>query len=164
MEIRKTKNTELDAVLNIYENARKFMADHGNPTQWGNTEPTEKQVIEDIESGNSYVCVENEEIIATFYFFNGPDKIYDKIYEGQWLNEKEYGVVHRIATTGKVRGTGSYCINWAVNKCGNLKIDTHEDNIVMQNMLKKNGFLYCGIIYIEDGSKRLAFQKNERME
>lgn len=29
----------------------------------------------------------------------------------------------------------------------------------MQNMLKKNGFTYCGRIYVEDGGERLAFQK-----
>ena len=29
----------------------------------------------------------------------------------------------------------------------------------MQNLLKKNGFTYCGRIYVDDGGERLAFQK-----
>jgi hypothetical protein len=29
----------------------------------------------------------------------------------------------------------------------------------MQNLLIKNGFSKCGIIYLEDGAERLAFQK-----
>ena len=45
------------------------------------------------------------------------------------------------------------------NKVNSLKVDTHEENIPMQNLLKKNGFKYCGIIYLEDGGKRVAFEK-----
>jgi RimJ/RimL family protein N-acetyltransferase len=41
----------------------------------------------------------------------------------------------------------------------NLKIDTHRDNIPMQKVLKRNGFSECGIIYIENGDERIAFQK-----
>ena len=50
---------------------------------------------------------------------------------------------------------------WAFGQCGNLKIDTHRDNVVMQNMLKKNGFQSCGIIHVQDGSERLAYQKTK---
>ena len=37
------------------------------------------------------------------------------------------------------------------NRVNNIKIDTHKDNISMQKLLEKNGFKYCGIIYLEDG-------------
>lgn len=40
-----------------------------------------------------------------------------------------------------------------------IKVDTHEDNRSMQRFLQKNGFVYCGVIYLQDGSKRLAFEK-----
>ena len=78
---------------------------------------------------------------------------------GQWLNDKPYGVIHRIASDGKTKGIGSFCVNWVVSQCGNVRIDTHRDNVVMQNMLKKNGFQYCGIIHIENGEERLAYQR-----
>ena len=29
----------------------------------------------------------------------------------------------------------------------------------MQHLLDKNGFTYCGIIYLDDGTERLAYQK-----
>ena len=45
------------------------------------------------------------------------------------------------------------------NDIHSIKVDTHEQNIPMQNLLKKNGFEYCGIIYLEDGGKRVAFEK-----
>lgn len=159
MEIRKTTLSELDQVMSIYERARGFMAEHGNPTQWGTTEPKREKVEQDIIDGKSYVCVENDQIAAVFYFAPGPDSTYLKIYEGQWLNEKNYSVVHRIASAGTVKGAGSFCLDWAFEQCKNLRIDTHRNNLVMQNLLKKNGFSYCGIIYLADGAERFAYQK-----
>ena len=160
MEIRKTKIEELDQVMAIYAYARQFMAKTGNPNQWGNVKPRREWIVADIEKGNSYVCVEGNEIVATFFYNNEPDPTYAKIYGGAWLNDKAYGVVHRIASSGTVKGAGAFCLSWAFKQCGNLKIDTHRDNVVMQNVLKKNGFAYCGIIYLEDGSERIAFQKD----
>ncbi len=159
MEIRKTKIEELDQIMEIYAHARQFMAEHGNPNQWGTAKPSREQVQKDIKEGNSYVCVEQGAIAAVFFYYKGADATYVNIYEGQWLNEKQYGVVHLIASAGMVKGAGSFCLQWAYGQCGNLKIDTHRDNFVMQNMLKKNGFQYCGIIYLEDGEPRMAYQK-----
>ena len=159
MEIRKTKPEELNILIRMYENARIFMASHGKPLQWGNTYPEPQILMDDISSGNSYVCVEHDKIIATFYYKEGIDDTYVRIYEGQWLNEAPYGVVHRITSDGTIRGAASFCLNWAFNKCGNLKIDTHRDNIVMQHLLDKNGFKYCGVVYLENGSERIAYQK-----
>ena len=159
MEIRKTRIDELDAVMDIYAKARKFMAEHDNPTQWGNNKPSREQVEQDILAGKSHVCVEGDELATVFYFAHETDPTYTKIYEGQWLNDEDYAVVHRIAASGLVKGAGSFCMNWAASQCDNLKIDTHEDNYVMQNMLKKCGFTQCGTIYLEDGEPRLAFHK-----
>lgn len=161
MEIRKTKPQELDAVMEIYARARAFMASTGNPSQWGQEKPYRAWIEEDIRNGNSYVCVENGELAATFFYREGEDTTYTEIYEGAWVNDRPYGVVHRIASAGTVKGAGSFCLNWAFEQCGNLKIDTHQDNIVMQHTLKKNGFVYCGIIYLEDGDMRIAFQKEK---
>ena len=161
MQIRKATISELDEIMNIFAYARGFMAKHGNPNQWGTTKPTREVIEEDIKQGRSYVCVENGRIIATFYYMEGIDSTYIKIYDGVWLNDKPYGVVHRIASAGTVKGAGSFCLNWAFEQCGNLKIDTHRDNEVMQNTLKKNGFSYCGVIYLEDGDERIAFQKSK---
>ncbi len=164
MEIRKTRIDELDKVMEIYKRARKFMAEHENPNQWGNNKPSGEQVKQDILSGKSYVCVENGEPVAVFYYAHEADPAYQQIYEGQWLNGEEYAVVHRIASAGSVKGAGSFCMQWACSHSSNVKIDTHKDNYVMQNMLKKCGFVHCGTIYLEDGEKRLAFQKVCREE
>lgn len=159
MEIRKTTMEELDQVMAIYAHARKFMAEHGNATQWGTTKPARELIEADILRGDSYVCVEQGQIAAVFYYKAEVDPTYITIYNGAWKNDRPYGVVHRIASAGTVKGAGSFCLNWAFAQCGNLKIDTHENNIVMQNLLKKNGFEYCGIIHLLNGDERWAYQK-----
>lgn len=162
MEIRHTKETDLRRVMEIYSQARAFMKSHGNPNQWGPTNwPPEQLIKDDITNKNSYVCLSDNRIVGVFYFDRGNDiePTYRDI-EGEWLGNNEYGVVHRIATDSSVRGTGTYCLNWAFEKCGNLRIDTHPDNIVMQNLLEKCGFKKCGIIYVvEDNFPRYAYEK-----
>lgn len=159
MQIRKAKIEELDEIMEIYAIARKFMEEHGNPTQWGQNKPSREQIESDILAEKCYVCMQETKIAAVFYFAKETDKTYTNIYEGNWLNNEAYAVVHRVASAGIVKGAGSFCMNWASKQCENLKIDTHQDNYVMQNMLKKCGFIHCGTIYLEDGEPRLAFQK-----
>jgi len=159
MQIRKTQIEDLDTVMGIYESARQFMRENGNSNQWGYTYPQIDLINNDITNGISYVCLENSQIACVFTYLQGIDPTYVKIYDGAWLNEDHYGVVHRIASSGVIKGVAAYCLNWCLDQCKNLKIDTHEDNKVMQNLLSRNGFTRCGIIYLENGSKRLAYQK-----
>lgn len=161
MKIRKTTRDDLEQVLALFEAARQFMRDNGNPNQWGNNHPPRHVIEDDIAKGNSYVCEDEERgtILATFYFNEGPDPTYNKIHEGSWLDDSPYSVVHRITASREVRGTASYCMQWCFERSGNLRIDTHRDNIPMQKALLKNGFVRCGIIYLESGDERIAFQK-----
>ncbi len=159
MEIRKSTYDDVYRMLEIFKGAREFMKENGNPNQWGEAYPPKSLLLQDIEEGNSYVCIKDGIIVGTFYYKEGEDPTYKKIYDGQWLNDKPYGVVHRIATARGTRGVGSFCLDWCFNQSGNLKIDTHRDNIPMQRLLAKLGFNRCGIIYIENGEERIAYQK-----
>lgn len=159
MEIRNTRMEELDKVMEVYAYARRFMAEHENPNQWKTNKPSREQIEGDILAGKHYVCLKDEKIAAVFYFAHEDDPTYAEIFDGAWLNDESYAVVHRIASSGLVKGAGSFCMNWASAQCKNLKIDTHQDNYVMQNMLKKCGFIHCGTIYLENGESRLGFQK-----
>ncbi len=158
MEIRKTKMSDLEEILKIYEHARQYMCENHNPHQWKTTNPTYEQVIDDINKELSYVCCERGIILGVFYFNIGIDPTYN-IIDGQWINNKEYGVVHRIAVKVNQKGVGSFCLNYAYEKCHNLKIDTHVDNLPMRSLLEKLGFKYCGIIKLLNGEERLAYQK-----
>ena len=159
MKIRKAVMGEIDLLMEKYRDARRFMREHGNPDQWGNNYPPRKIVEKDVQEGNCYVCEEEGRIVGVFYYRKGRDADYAVIEEGQWLSDAPYGVVHRIVSDGTVKGTASFCLSWAFGQCGNLRIDTHRDNKVMQKLLRKNGFSYCGLIHIGDGSERLAYQK-----
>ncbi len=164
MRIRKTTERDIDRVMEIYAYARKFMAEHGNPKQWGATNwPPEQVIRNDIKEGNSFVCVNDSgKVVGTFYYIAGKDiePCYREIFDGKWLDESPYGVVHRIAADGSENGIGSFCINWAYDQCGHIRIDTHGDNKVMQGMLKKLGFKHCGTVFVEeDDDPRLAFEK-----
>lgn len=163
MEIRKSTTQDINRIMEIYAYARGFMASHGNPNQWGPTNwPPESLIHDDIKNGNSYVCIHNDEIVGTFFYTYGKDiePTYSVIDDGSWMDDSPYGVVHRIASDGSIGGIGSFCLNWAYSQCGHLRIDTHEDNKVMQNLLHKLGFRHCGTIYVyEDHFPRLAFEK-----
>ena len=163
MEIRHSEERDLPQIMEIYAFARSFMAAHGNPNQWGPTNwPPEPLIRQDIREKNSYVCEEDGKIAGTFFYRYGTDiePTYRLIHEGAWIGDDTYGVVHRIAVNGTVKGTGSFCLSWAFSRCGHLRIDTHGDNTVMQGLLEKLGFVRCGIIYVEEDSyPRLAYEK-----
>ncbi len=165
MKIRKSTIQDLERMMEIYAHAREFMAAHGNPDQWGPTNwPPEALIRRDIAEGNSYVCVNDaKDVVGTFFFNHGTDiePTYREITDGCWLDDSPYGVVHRIASDGSEKGTGSFCINWAYGQCGHLRIDTHGNNTVMQNLVRKLGFVHCGTIYVEeDNAPRMAYEKS----
>ena len=161
MEIRKATEADLEEIMEIYAGAREFMAQTGNPHQWGDRSWPPKWLIEqDIKTGKCHVCQDAESLAAVFFYDYGEkiDPCY-AVIEGAWQKDSPYGVVHRIAAR-KGRGAGKKCIQWAYDQCGHLRIDTHEDNLVMQTVLKRLGFVYCGVIYIEDNhDPRLAYEK-----
>lgn len=164
MKIRKSTEQDFERIMEIYGFARKFMAEHGNPNQWGPTNwPPEWLIHNDIRDGNSYVCASDAgKVIGTFFFTQGEDiePTYREITDGAWLDDSPYGVVHRISSDGSEKGIGAFCINWAFDRCGHLRIDTHGDNVVMQNLVRKLGFVHCGTIYVEeDNYPRLAFER-----
>ncbi len=160
MKIRLSRPEELDELLVIYADARRFMAAHGNPTQWTGGYPSVELVQQEIAEGHSYVCVDEVgEIVGTFCFISGEDPSYTRIDEGDWLNHKPYSVLHRLAAKKGRKGIASACLAWCITQCENLRADTHRDNFVMQHILEKHDFQRCGIIYTHNGTPRIAYQK-----
>lgn len=160
MFIRKATPIDIAAADEIYTQARKFMKESGNPSQWNGSHPNGDDVMIGIEKGVSYVCEDNGEIVATFYFeMNADDPTYHKIYDGEWKSHKPYAVIHRIAVKYHGRGIIDFCFNECFKLFPNIRIDTHRDNIPMQKCLSRHGFEYCGIIHLLSGDERLAYQK-----
>lgn len=165
MIIRKANKNELEEILNIYKEAREYMALNGNKDQWGDNYPPRKLIEEDIATGKCYISYD-EHICGVFYFAIENDPMYDVIKDGEWLNDNEYAVVHRIAVSKNThnKGIASQCIDYAVEICKannmfDLRMDTHKDNQPMQRFLEKKGFEKCGIVYADDGTERLAYHR-----
>lgn len=160
MIIRLATENDVPAAEEIYEMARSYMSDNGNPSQWKGNYPNGRDVSEGIKRGTSYVCEIEGEVVASFHFeANANDKTYIKIYNGQWLNQEPYGVIHRIAVKYHGRGIVDFCFQECFKIIPNIRIDTHKCNTPMKKCLERNGFKYCGIIYLENGDERVAYHK-----
>lgn len=158
MQFIKASYADLKEIQAIFTHAKEFMRQTNNPNQWPGDYPSDELLKQDIDRDSLYKVVENNKIEAVFVFHIGKDPTYATI-DGAWLNDEPYGVIHRIASTGKIKGIADKCINFCFNIHPNLRIDTHEDNLIMQNAILRNGFKYCGIIYLPTRGKRLAYQK-----
>ena len=137
------------------------MRNSGNHKQWTGGYPSEKLVSNDIVSGHSFLCL-NEAgcAVGTFAFITGVDATYLRIYDGRWLDEDSpYATIHRLASREDATGVAAACLDWCYMQVPNLRADTHRDNYIMQHILLKHGFRYCGIIYLQNGDERLAYQK-----
>lgn len=146
----------------VFEQAKRFMRQHGNLRQWTGGYPSREIIRADMEAASSFVCLDDEgAIVGTFCFRYGaaPEPTYAAIYDGAWLNDKPYGVIHRIASAGRVGGIFAAALDYCWHYVDNIRIDTHRDNRVMQELLVRHGFSRCGIIYLANGDERIAFQR-----
>ena len=137
------------------------MAQTGNPTQWGKTEPKVSQLKMDIAEKKLYV-IESDGVHGVFFFTVGEDPTYAVIENGCWLSDEPYGTIHRIAGDGS-GGIFAACLEFCSRMISHLRIDTHRGNLPMRRALEKAGFTFCGRITLiggsEDGDPRLAFEK-----
>ena len=160
MDIRRSRPEDLPAILELYHGARDFMRQSGNMTQWAGIDGPETRAGADITEGRSFLCCEENEILAVFVFEpEADDPTYREIWDGSWPDDGSYGVLHRIAVGVPGRDIAGYCFDWCAARCRQLRADTHADNIPMQRAMEKNGFSRCGIIRVNDGSERIAYYR-----
>ena len=156
MTVRKATAGDLAAILKIYDAARTYMAEHGNPHQWEDGYPDEAVVRGDIAGGNAYVVERGGDVLGVFVFLLGEEPTYRVIEQGQWHSAGAYGTIHRIASAGKIKGFAAICFDYCAEKTGCLRIDTHRDNRAMLGAIERYGFQKCGIIHVRNGD-RIAF-------
>ena len=165
MELRKSTLKDIDRIMDIIKQSQNYFKEN-NIDQWQNNYPNEEIIKEDISNGESYVLLNNNKIVGTTVISFNRERTYDKIYEGKWLTNDKYANIHRIALDNEYKGQGlsGEILKYVEDCCKergihSIKGDTHEDNLSMQKFFEKNGFKYCGVIYLEDGDKRVAFEK-----
>ncbi len=166
MEFRKTKPADVERVMELIDGAKLYFRQHNVP-QWQDGYPNDVTIRGDIAAGQSYVlCTDTGRIAGTMALQLGGEPTYDKIIGGAWLTEGPYAVVHRIAVDGqlKQRGYASELLRESeriarASGAVSVRVDTHEINMPMQRLLKKNGYQFCGTIHLADGAPRFAFEK-----
>jgi hypothetical protein len=146
----------IEEALFIYAKAREFMKKSGNPDQWRDNYPPRETVEKDIQDKTLYGFEKDGRICALFVL-QGHDSVYDTLIDGSWLNSDEYLAIHRVASNGEVKGILSLIVGFAKGFNRDLRIDTHDDNLIMQHLLEKNGFIRCGRVRLPDGEERITY-------
>lgn len=164
MEIRKLKQEEINDVLEIIEEAKVYFRSINSP-QWQNGYPNQSSIEQDYELGNAYVVADENKVVAYAAIIMGHDSNYDKI-DGKWISEGPYGVMHRVCVKNEYKGQGLAHLLFTkmeemIKERGwkSARIDTHELNANMIHCIGKEQFTKCGIVWMSDGSERLAFEK-----
>ena len=167
MIIRPATVSDLPALRPVFEAAKAIMRADGNLDQW--SAPgflPEDLLLRDITRNGGYV-IESSVVpgltghlgpIGYFALHPSPEPTYDRI-DGAWLTDEPYGVIHRIASYPEDHGIFAAIIDFAASRYAHLRIDTHRDNRIMQHLIVKHGFTYCGIIWLADGTPRLAYER-----
>ena len=157
--VRAATEEDIAAIEDVVEAARGIMRGSGNKDQWINGYPGREVIEGDIRSGAGFVLEDAGRVAGYFAFIASPEPTYARIYSGQWLDDSQpYHVIHRIASYPDVKGVFSSLLDFSLAVDGNIRIDTHRDNKIMQHLLQKHGFSYCGIIYLLSSDERLAYQ------
>lgn len=163
--LRKAEICELDAAARIIEQGRVYLKSQGID-QWQGLYPNRETVQADIAARKGYFLTRGENIMAYMCLDFSGEPAYSAI-KGEWLTpeDAEYLVIHRLAFDERYRGNGlaSAAFALAEQLCaqsgvGSIRADTDMDNMIMQHVLKKNGFVCCGTIWFAGGDK-LAFEK-----
>ena len=149
---------DLPEIRRIYDSAKLYMNKTGNPNQWRPGHPPRNMLENDIENEQLYV-ITDEILGGVFALIPGTDPTYLKI-DGAWLRDQPYAAIHRVASDGHLRGILADAVDFARAKYPelDLRIDTHRDNLIMQAAIKRLNFVECGIIHLENGEPRIAYQ------
>lgn len=162
--MRLAKKEDILFVSGCFDYAREFQKNQGF-IQWTDDYPNSNTVIDDVRLKKGFIFYNDSMLVGYAYIDFEKDPAYDNI-QGQWKNEQKYAVVHRLVFSKHASGKGlskdifclikEFCIN---NKVRSIRVDTDKNNKIMQHILEREGFQYCGIINFQGGPK-LAYEWN----
>lgn len=164
MNVRNANTKDFEQIMKIYKYAQDYMIQSRNPTQWGHFYPDEELIQSDIRQNACKVICNENGIHGVCALFEGADPTYEYIEDGNWLNDEPYLTIHRLAGDGQVHGLFQCVADYCKNISYNIRVDTHANNRIMQKLMEKNGFIKCGIIYVKDGTPRIAYHWTRKYE
>ncbi len=152
--IRPASRADIKCILRMYDHSRGVMRADGNMEQWVGY-PTVADVEEDIARGVSFMVGDT----GTFALVPGEEPTYAYINHGRWIdNVTPYATMHRLAAMPGCKGVADAAFRYAKAHAAHLRVDTHHRNRPMHHILQKEGFVYCGVIYMPDGAPRDAYE------
>ena len=167
MNLRKAEISDINHILRIISEAQAQMARLGID-QWQNGYPNRAAIAADIEGGVGLILESSEDIAAYCAAIFGEEPTYARIDDGKWLtdNDSRYVVVHRLAVAERFKKQGvatdfmRRVERIAIERrCDSFRVDTHHDNLYMQALCARLNFARCGVIYVSDGTPRVAYEK-----
>lgn len=179
--MRYATTADIEQILAITDSARRFQRQCGF-RQWEDGYPAYDNIAADIAAQGAYVfenegtsakaaditiegsnIVERENIVAYAYLTEG-DAEYDRLSR-IWHYPGPYGVIHRLAIAPGFRGQGLAAQILAMSEAHlaaqgirAMRIDTGQDNIVMQRILSRADYTCRGLHHFT-WSPRLAYEK-----
>ncbi|MDR0541054.1 MAG: GNAT family N-acetyltransferase [Dysgonamonadaceae bacterium] len=163
IQLRKAETTDVVRIWQIILQAKEQMRLR-NSRQWQDGYPAVENIIHDIANGYGYVLFVHNEVIAYAAVIFTGEPAYEHI-QGQWLSEQPYVVVHRLAVADERKRQGVATL--FMQKIAELsrrkgvysfRADTNFDNLYMQKIFAKSGFVYCGEV-LYDKNRRMAYEK-----
>lgn len=181
MKMRYATTADIEQILTITDSARRFQRQCGF-RQWEDGYPAYDDIAADIAAQGAYIfenegtsakaaditiegsnIVERENIVA-YAYLTGGDAEYDRL-SGIWHYPGPYGVIHRLAIAPGFRGQGLAAQILAMSEAHlaaqgirAMRIDTGQDNIVMQRILSRADYTCRGLHHFSWGP-RLAYEK-----
>ena len=157
-DIRMTTEADTAQVMAMYDHSRSLMRAAGNTTQWVGY-PTRAQLLADIERDASWTMFDGDLAVGTFALVPGDEPTYGVIVHGRWLDSTTpYATLHRLAKVPDVHGVAEAAFRFAKQRHPYLRVDTHESNSAMRRIVEHEGFVRSGIVFMADGSERLAYE------
>lgn len=156
--IRDTREGDIGEVMPLYDHSRTLMRAAGNTTQWVGY-PTEAQLRADMARGASFVVCDGSRIVGTFAMVDGEEPTYGLIEHGRWIDGRTpYATIHRLAKAPGAAGVAAAVFAFAKQRHAHLRLDTHHSNAAIRHLAWKEGFVECGIVYMGDGTERIAYE------
>lgn len=162
MEMRLAFPEEAELCFQCIEDARSYHKSLGFE-QWHPDYPTLQTIRDDIAQKIGFVFVDRYDIVGCCCIIIGDEPAYHEI-NGTWKTNRSYTVVHRMAFRSSARGSGlsreaielikEFCFS---NHIDAIRVDTQNENKVMQHILAREGFTYCGLVQF-DGGPKLAYE------
>ena len=163
MIFRKATLNDTDAVTEIYDGAKIILRNSGIP-QWQGAVPGRASFIDDVGNEAAYVVEDEGRVIATIQII-GHEPYYETVENGAWQDNNAL-VAHHVAVSNECRkhGVAGFMLENVERlarqrRNTSIRLDTHELNHRMRNLLEKHGFKRIGIVRMPSGDPRLAYEK-----